>query len=373
MRKVEIIFAIASFISIFYFPGFCRAQNSGLFAVNGKINAEYRDNIGRKPNALRKADLRSTMFLYAAYRHRSIQRGSWAASYELRNYLYAQHQQYQRHDHILFGSWQNANSANLKVHMNDEFSMRFYPYSHFFNYRRNIFNIYTSRKIPYFQRFTLGYKNWIKTYPNETLYQNYSSHRIYIKLSGRFAREARFGIKCELQQHRGTLYPGSTAPGQVLNQDGDRFVLQLFLDKVMNRKVFSNISYKMENDIPDSPDYYQTGENRGDENSEELLAEDADFGYLKHQVSLSTLFKINSRVSFMIFYLAQMKHFHYWRVSELGPKRKDRLVFLSNVFKYKIYKDLGLELHYNFEQNSSNLGFYQYQMNSISLGIFYQP
>lgn len=369
-RKFYVFLAAGGLVSLLLFPHFCWAQKNNTFSIRGKINVAYRNNITRVPDSLKIADFRSTIFLYAAYRQRTSQRGRWDISYELRNYRYARYQRYHRHDHILYASWQNNLYANVRLHINNELHARFYPYSHLYNYRRNILNAYLSMPGPILQRVTFGYQNWIKAYPNSGSYQNYKSHRIYARLAGPVDSNTRLGLKMEFQKHQGNLYPGSTATNQVLNQNGNRFVLQLFLEKVVKRKIFSSFTYKLENDIPDNPDFDQTGEHVGDENTEELLAEDSDFGYLKHQASLSTLFKINSRMSFMIFYLAQLKNFHYWRIYKRGPKRQDRLIFLSNILKVKVYKNIGIEIQYNYEKNYTNLGFYRYQMSSFLLGLY---
>lgn len=369
-KKFHIFLVVGGLLPLLLSPHFAWAQKKNVFSIRGKINGAYRNNITRVTDSLKIADFRSTMFLYAAYRQRTGQSQRRELSYELRNYRYARYQKYHRHDHILYASWQNNIYASIKLHFNNEFHARFYPYSHLYNYRRNILDGYLSMPGPILQKITFGYQNWIKTYPNSSSYQNYTSHRIYTRLAGPLDNNTRVGLKIEYQNHQGNLYPGSTAANQMLNQNGNRFVLQLFLEKVMERKIFSNLTYKLENDIPDNPDLDQTGEHVGDENTEELLAEDADFGYLKHQLSLSTLFTINSRMSFMIFYLAQLKNFNYWRIYDKGPKRQDRLVFLSNILKIKVYKNLGLEFQYNFEKNLTNLGPYCYQMSSFSLGLY---
>jgi len=103
-----------------------------------------------------------------------------------------------------------------------------------------------------------------------------------------------------------------------------------------------------------------------------LLAEDSDSGYLKNQGSLSALFKLNSRFSVMTFYLIYKKNFRYWYIKPYGSRRHDRLIFLSHILKINLYKSLALEIQHNYEDNHTNLKFYEYTMNSISAGFSVQ-
>ena len=118
--------------------------------------------------------------------------------------------------------------------------------------------------------------------------------------------------------------------------------------------------------------YKQFSDMVGDENMEDLLAEDSDFGYLKNQCALSALFKLNSRVSILGFYLAFKKNFKYWYVEPGKAKRLDRLIFISHILRINLYKNVSFEIQHNYEDNHTNLKFYEYEMNSISAGLSIQ-
>ena len=99
------------------------------------------------------------------------------------------------------------------------------------------------------------------------------------------------------------------------------------------------------------------------------MAEDSDFGYLKNQGAVSALFKLNSRISIMAFNLAYNKNFEYWRLKPDGPMRHDRLIFLSHILRINLYKSITLELQHIYENNETNVNFYEYHFNSYAAGL----
>jgi len=168
------------------------------------------------------------------------------------------------------------------------------------------------------------------------------------------------------------LYPGSSVDSLSRDLDGRRYVFLAAIDKMLWTKLFANISYRFENDLPSNGEISQTGEHIGDENNEDWLTEDSDLGYLKNQFSLSMLYKLNSRVSIMAFYLMYNKNFQYWYVTPRGAKRFDRLFFISHILKINLYKGTALLWQHNFENNRTNLKSYHYRTNSFSAGLSVQ-
>lgn len=354
-------------------PPFIFAQNKHQFSLWSQVNGEYRDNIIRYPDSLKVRDYRTNLFFLADYHKKNSRNSNWRFSYELRYHRYVEYKEYTRHDHLLRGVLRKPIYGTTKLHIANEFRVRYYSSSSIFNYRRNILDSYISMKVPFLRQLSLGYQNWLKTYPNGSSFQTYLSNRYFIRMNRRMSRTAHIGVKFELQKHQGNLYPGSTAPDQLLNLKGYRYVFHFVFDKIITPKILANVVYRFENDRPEDSDVNQIGENVGDENTKELLTEDYDFGYSKHQFTFSALFKINPRISFLTFYLFQHKKFHYWQINTNGPNRKDKLLFFSNILKIKLYKSIGIEFQYNFEHNYTNLLAYKYMLNSISLGLFWQP
>ncbi len=347
-------------------------ENSRNMTLSARATDEYRDNITRFPDSLKLDDFRANIFVTAGYDNRLFKRGHWGLLYEFQHHQYFENQEYSRQDHLLRVFFRHPLTENLKIYCSDEYRLRSYTSLNAFNYQRNIFNIYLTMAAPYVQQLAIGYQNWTKSYPNSPDFRNYTSNRIYIKSRQSLNRKTFLGIKLELQMHRGNLYPLSTAPAQILNVSGNRLVMDTIFDRLLNPKFLATFSYRFEGDVASQPNFQQAGEYIGDENSEELLAEDSDFGYLKNQFALSFVLKPVTRISLLTFYVVQFKHFSYWRIYQDGPKRRDRMVFLSNVLKFNLSKNLGLELQYNYENNQTNLGFYKFKMNSLLAGIYFQ-
>ena len=335
-----------------------------------KLNQEYRSNINRMPDSTKLSDFRTNFYFIGNFQRRVLEMGTGRFSYELRYHGYKIHHNFDRNDHILRAFLRYPILQKATLHASNELHFRFYPIRSIYNYRRNIFDMYISAPLSAARNISVGYYNWIKSYPKSSNYQTYLSHRFYLRTTNHFSPTTILSGKFEIQHHRGNLYPGSTVSDQKLNLSGYRYVLNIVLDKIFTRNFLTSLSYRIENDRPSQVNFNEIGEHIGDENSEELLTEDADFGYFKNQLSLSTLSRLNPSISFMTFYLIQFKKFSYWRISTNGPNRADHLLFLSNILKLKVYRQFGMEIRYNFEVNFSNISKYSYKMHVITAGIF---
>ena len=119
------------------------AQNENPFAIQAKVTGEYRDNIIRYPDSLKRSDQRTNLFLTTNYRNQMLRDGRGDFSYELRYHRYTKYRKYDRHDHLLRAIIQKPIYQEIKLHLSNEFRARFYPFFHAYNYNRNIINIYS--------------------------------------------------------------------------------------------------------------------------------------------------------------------------------------------------------------------------------------
>ncbi len=347
------------------------AQNDQSLKLSAKITQEYTSNFIRMPDSLKISDYRTNLFLNADV-HRAVwDNGRFEFFYELRYNFYRDYPNYNRQDHLADLKFQKPIFRDVKLHFSDEFRARFSA-TRQFSYYRNIFNLFVNVPITAHDRAYIGFQNWTKKYPRTAVFQSYRSSRLYSKLNLMLTPTTTFGLKFEYQLHEGDLYPGSSVDSFALDLDAKRYVFLASIDKMLLRKIYANISYRFENDLPSNTESRQTGEHIGDENNEDWLAEDSDLGYLKNQFSLSMLFKLNSRMSIMAFYLEYNKNFQYWYVTMGGAKRFDRLLFISHILKINLYKNTSLFIQHNFENNYTNLKFYRYRMHSFSAGLSVQ-
>jgi len=356
-------------IILFSIP--CFSQNDQPFSLSGKVTHEYRSNFIRLPDSLTISDSRTNLFLNADRGQKFWNNGRLGMLYELRYHRYGDYHNYNRHDHFIRVNFQKPIFRNVKLQFADEFRSRFSSTRHY-SYYRNIIDLYLNFPITTKDRAYVGFQKWLKNYPKTSDYKKYSSSRLYSKFNVQLSRTTILGLKLEFHQHEGNLYPGSTASDFNLDLDGNRYVFQAMLDKMVSRKIFTSFAYRFENDMAGDIDDEQSSDYYGDENEDELLAEDSDLGYLKNQFSLSTLFKLNLRVSMMTFYLTYNKSFKYWYITPEGPKRHDRIIFLSHIVKIRFYKSLNLEVQHIYENNVTNLKYQEYHLNSYSAGLSIQ-
>ena len=336
--------------------------------LRGKITQEYRFNFIRLPDSLKIDDNRMNFFLNSDFSRKFWNNGRIGFSYEISYHNYDEYHLYDRHDHIGILQFKKPVKGSVKLHLSNEFRSRFSS-TKSYSYYRNIFDTYLNVPITSNDRAYIGFQNWWKNYPKTSEYLTYMSNRIYSKLNIRLTPKATLGMKLEYQKHDGNLYPGSTAPTLQYELDGNRFVVQTTVDQIFHSHLFASFTYRYENDLPGEIENRLTGERVNDESSEDLLAEDSDFGYLKNQGSMSVVFKVTPRISMMAFYLVYSKKFKFWYLEEDGPRRSDRLIFISHLLKMKMTDKLAFEIHYIFEDNHTNLKFYEYKMNSISAGL----
>ncbi len=347
------------------------AQNSHSLKLSAQMTQEYSSNFIRMPDSLKISDYRTNLFLNVGLHKPILHNGRLEFYYELRYNHYHEYQNYNRQDHLADLKFQKPIFRDIKLHFSDEFRARFSA-TRQFSYYRNIFNLFLNVPITTQNRAYIGFQNWTKNYPGTTQLQGYQSSRLYSKVNLMLTPTTTFGLKFEYQFHGGDLYPGSSVDSLSRDLDGRRYVFLASIDKMLWTKLFANISYRFENDLPSNGEINQTGEHIGDENNEDWLAEDSDFGYLKNQFSFSALMKLNARISVMAFYLVYNKNFQYWYVTTGGAKRFDRLFFISHILKINLYKGTALLLQHNFENNYTNLKSYRYRMNSFSAGLSVQ-
>jgi len=362
------IFLILSVILLYLIPKHSFAQSDFALKLRGKFTQEYRSNFIRLPDSLKLSDHRTNLFLNAEHQQKIWRNGKLGLIYELRYHNYDDYHGYNRHDHLGNIKFQNPIKGDLKLHVSDEFRARFSATERY-SYYRNIFDVYINLPLTVKDRANIGFQNWMKIYPHTSDFKKYLSNRIYSKLNLQLTRTVKLGIKVEFHLHEGNLYPGSSTPNLSLDLDGNRYVFQGAIDKMFSRKIFTSFIYRFEKDIPADMDYEAKGEHIGDENDEELLAEDSDFGYLKNQGAVSALFKLNSHVSIMAFYLVYYKNFEYWHLEPDGPTRHDRLIFLSHILRINLYKSITLELQHIYENNETKVNFYEYHFNSYAAGL----
>lgn len=350
-------------------PALVVSQAEQSLTLQGKVGGEFRSNISRLPGYLDEEDYRANFFLTAGKQWPLSPQGKLSLSYELRHYRYTEYKDFTRYDHSGRSVFQTMLGSQVKLTASDEIRWRSHPIAERFNYRRIVFNIYARKNFGALYTMTLGYQNWIKSYPRNAALRNYQSHRVFVTISRDFSPNTNISGRLEYQEHRGNLYPGSTAPEQSLRVSGDRLVLNLGLDKIFGRKLIANFVYRVELDRADDFKMQQNGEHSDDEDTEEFLSDDSDFGYLKNQAALSAVLKMNARFSLVIFDLLYDKRFQYWQITPAGPLRHDRLIFLSHTLKIRLSDRFSFDIRQNYEHNLTNLDFYKYKINSAALGL----
>ena len=179
-------------------------------------------------------------------------------------------------------------------------------------------------------------------------------------------------MRNELNWHRGNLYPYGAPKKPGANLQGFRYTAELSGNRIFAGKYFIDLRYRFEWDSPQDIEAQNSGEHAGDENAEDLLAEDSDFDYVKHQLSASLLYKTAPRLSFFGFAVLQAKQFRHWRISGNGPLRSDIFSYFSLTAKYRLYKNLFAELYFNLENNHSNHSYYQYSRYITGAGLRYK-
>ena len=147
-------------------PTLIFAQNKQQFTLWSQVNGEYRDNITREPDFLKLPDYRTNLFFAADYQNKLWQTDKYGFNYELRFHRYKEYQEYNRQDHLLRGMLRKSIYKNLRFHLSNEFRTRYYSSANILNYRRNIFDSFLSLSITRSKKLSLGYQNWLKTYPN---------------------------------------------------------------------------------------------------------------------------------------------------------------------------------------------------------------
>lgn len=356
-------------LSLFLMPATVLSQVDNPVNIQIRFSGEFRSNVARQPNQEKDNDIRLNLFFSADKQWQFAGHRKIALAYDFQHYRYGEFSDFTRYDQTVNGQFGQNLGERLKLSVSDELRLRFYPSNNTFNYIRNVFDLSLKRRIGERNDFSFGYQNWLKNYADSAMLTRYLSHRPYLRFNHEFAQDLNLTAKIEYQNHRGNLYAGSTAPEQPLNVIGNRFVLWANLDKVFGPKLVSAFSYKYELDLADDFDIDNPTGGLGDEDSEEFVAEDSDFGYAKHQGSVSVLFRANRKTSLLFFYLFYTKGFDYWRVSPGGPTRRDQVFFFSNKLRFRLSKRVSIDIRHIFEANQTNLDPYDYAIHAVSAGV----
>ncbi|MFH2025504.1 MAG: hypothetical protein ABIK30_06720, partial [bacterium] len=241
------------------------------------------------------------------------------------------------------------------------------------NYYRNILTAYLRQTLFNDWQVSTGYRHWLKQYPNSITIKDYSSNRLFLTATYELDTKTRIGLKNEFSWHRGNLYPFNVSNDETLNPIGTRYSVELFGRSIIQKKYFIDLRYTFETDRPEDFENDEEGEHSGDEDTEDILAEDSDFDYTKHQVSSSVLFKASNRLSLFGFGVIQSKHFRHWLLVEgENEHRRDLLFYLSLNAKFNFLKNLSLDFNYNLENNQSNLSSFQYSTSVVGIGLRYR-
>jgi hypothetical protein len=360
------------FLLLFGLTTAARPESDSTLSLRGTISGEFRSNINRQPGLEKDDDVRLNLIFNAAKEWQLTSKQKIALLYDLQHYRYGEFSNFTRYDQTLWGQFVQSLGQKYRFTISDEFRFRYHPSSSQFNYTKNIIDLNVNRKVHGSSNLIFGYQNWLKSYHNNSSLSRYISHRASVKFNHEFSR-SNLGATIEYQNHKGNLYAGSTAPEQPLNVIGNRLMLRLNFDKVFSLKLVTSASYKYELDLADDFDITDPNGNPSDEESDEFVAEDSDFGYAKHQSSLSVLFRANPKVSFLFFYLFYTKGFDYWRIVPEGPLRQDKVLFFSNKIRFMLSKRFGIDVRHIFESNRTNLNLYKYEIHSISVGLNMVP
>ncbi|MHB1687062.1 MAG: hypothetical protein ACYCVH_06795 [Ignavibacteriaceae bacterium] len=366
---------IANLIIIFLiFSNKIKAQQDGAFYFNGNVNQEYSNNFLRLPDTANSNDFRllSSVIIGYNWNNNSLD-GNFDISYENRYLYYFQLKNYRRLEHYFSFDGSVRIDTNNILFLYNITSIRNYEKLKPDNYFRNIFNIYDQMKLMHHLRFLIGYNNWIKNYPNSSLFHNYFSHRAFIKTNYLLNTNDYIGLKLEYQYHRGNLYPVFSLNNTIGDLSGSRYYVEVYLTKLWGRKFITDFSYKFESDQPNNNSNNQGQNNyQSDESIEDLLIDDADFDYLKNQFNVSLLVKISDKLSLFSFNVFQFKNFNSWIVNSNEDLRKDILVYNSLMLKYKLAHSLRLNIFFNLENNNSNLNWAKYNSYKIGIGCQFE-
>ena len=313
------------------------AQAGGDFDLRARIGGEFRSNISRQPGVFRERDFRAAVAVSAARKWRFGSGQRLGLSYELQHYRYQEFGDFTRYDQTVLLNYSLDLGKKYRFSLSEEPKLRLQPETKRLNYIRNIFGLSLKRKLGPGRDLSLGYQHRVKSYPNDASLTRYLSHRTYVKYDRTLPGKASLGARLEYQSHKGHLYYWSTAPEQDLNVRGDRLLLRLSLDKIVSARIVANASYKFELDYADDVGVDEEPDGFDDEDIEE--ADDSDFGYAKHQLAVSWLYKPRPRLSLLFFYLGQRKSFEYWRIDPnglTGPLRLDYLFLMSHRLRFEL-------------------------------------
>jgi hypothetical protein len=369
---------ISKTLKIFFFVILIAAKLNGQskqssFYFNLNTAQEYHSNLFRVPDSLRKDDFRLNSFLRVGYYRANIQsKYQFNFYYENRLQRYFTYQTYNRMENIFSGTSSFVLWAKNKLHFNNRLRNRNYSKSKSLNYFRNVFTAYAYLNVLKSWQISTGYRYWLKRYPNTGSYKDYISNRIFLTLYFNLDKKTRFGVKNELNWHRGNLYPFDNPKIKEASLEGTRFATIISGNRIFAQKYFLDIQYRFELDSPQGFEIDIFGEQIGDEDTDEILADDSDFDYSKHQLSSSILYKTNPKLSFFGFAVIQYKKFQHWRVKENGPLRRNIFSFVSFTAKYNFNKYLYLNAYFNIEKNSSNHPSYRYSREITGLSLRYK-
>ena len=366
-KTIKIVSLLISAASLLY------GQKKPSFYFNLNAAQEYHSNLYRLPDSLKKADYSFNSFVRLGY-HKNWREegGNLNIYYENRLRLYYTYQTYNRMEHLLFGHGYLTLWPRTRLIINERLRFRDYNHSNSINSLRNVFSFYLQTAIADRLQLNSGYRHWLKRYPNNAAYQDYLSHRLFFNFYYSLNKKSKLGLRNELNWHKGNLYPYGAQKKPGANLHGFRYTGELSGNRIFAGKYFIDLRYRFEWDSPQDIDIQNTGEHTGDENAEDLLAEDSDFDYVKHQLSASLLYKTTPRLSFFGFAVLQAKHFNHWRITKNDPLRSDIFGYLSFTAKYKLDNNLFAELYYSLENNHSNHTFYQYSKQISGAGLRYK-
>ncbi len=343
------------------------------FYMNLNAAQEYHSNLYRVPDSLRKDDFRFNSFIRVGFRSSRIQhKRQFNVYYENRLQSYFTYQTYNRMENILAGNIALPLWSKNRLHIDDRLRFRSYSKSKSFNYLRNVFTAYINLNMFKNWRIGSGYRHWLKRYPNTVSYKDYLSSRLFFTLRHNMDNRTQLGLRTELNWHHGNLYPFDNPKLKGSTLEGNRFAAIFSGNKIFAGKYFWDLRYRYEFDSPKDFEVQAFGENFGDEDTEEILAEDSDFDYAKHQFSSSILFKAFPKISFFGFVVMQTKKFQHWRITENGALRRDFFGYFSLNVKYSFNKDFYTNAYFNLERNISNHPHYRYSREITGLSLRYK-
>jgi len=348
-------------------------QNEKPFYVNLSAIQEYRSNIYRVEDSLKTADSRiNTYFRIGFQKSAPVSKQYLNIYYENQIKQYYNYQIYCRMEHVLFGNYHISPGKNTQINITDRFQFRDYSNSESLNYYRNILTFYIRQTLLNDWQISTGYRHWLKQYPANPIIRDYSSNRVFLTNTYDLDTKTRIGLKNEFSWHSGNLYPFDVSVNDTLNPIGTRYSVELFGRTIVRKKYFIDFRYTLETDRPEDFRNNEEGEYSGDEETEDILAEDSDFDYTKHKVSSSVLFKASERFSLFGFGVIQSKRFQHWMTENENQHRRDLLLYLSLNAKIELLKNLSMDFNYNLENNHSNLPSFQFSTSVIGIGLRYR-